>query len=1194
MSAMKKKTMDGNEAAAYASYAFTEVATIYPITPSSPMAEHVDTWAANGLKNIFGQPVRLMEMQSEAGACGAMHGSLEAGALTTSYTASQGLMLMIPPLYRISGQLLPGVIHVAARTVGTSAFSIFGDHSDVMACRQTGFAQLASSCVQECMDLAAVAHLSAIKARVPFMHFFDGFRTSHEIQKIDVLDYADLRNMLDMDAVNRFRGNALNSEHPLMRSTVINPDTAFQLREAVNPYYDAVPGIVEDYMAQMSALTGRDYKLFNYYGDPEAEDVVIAMGSVSGCLQEVVKYLNDQGRKVGFLQVRLYRPFSAEHFLAALPESCKTVTVLDRTKEPGANGEPLYEDVCSVLLHGGRHLTVLGGRYGLSSKDTTPAQMIAVYDNMAGEQKNHFTVGITDDVTFHSLPIGENVVTADKRTISCKFWGLGSDGTVGANKNSIKIIGDNTEQYVQAYFEYDTKKSGGVTKSHLRFGHTPILSTYYVTMADFIACHNQSYISKYDIVTELKEGGTFLLNCSWTDAELETHLSNKVKRLLAQRKAKFFTIDATRIAAEIGLGNRTNSVLQAAFFKLSGVLPVDEAVDYMKEAIKKTSGRKGDKVVSMNCAAVDAGISGIHEVAIPDNWAGLKDEVESQDTTLPYYVRTVMNAVNAQKGDSLPVSVFKDAADGTVPMSTSKYEKRGFASQVASWLPENCVGCNICSLVCPHAAIRPFLLDEEEVRNAPAGYVTKEGKGKGFEGLRYRLQVDPLDCTGCGSCAAACIAKEKAIVMKPLESQLPEQDNWDYSMSLRAKPNPMSKFTVKGSQYEQPLLEFSGACAGCGETPYMKLLTQLFGERMVVANATGCTQAWGFSVPSYPYTTKPNGRGPALSNSLFENNAEYSLGMVLSIRQQRLRLAQEVQELLAETHDEKLRTALQAWLDGFEDKERTIELSDAVIDALKDCPETGERIDKVRAAQDQLVKKSMWMYGGDGWAYDIGYGGLDHVLASGEDVNILVVDTEVYSNTGGQSSKATPLGAVAQFAASGKKTAKKDLGMLATQYQNVYVASVALGADPAQYIKALKEAEAHDGPSLIVAYAPCINHGIVKGMAYAQEESKLAVKSGYWVLYRYDPKLRMEGENPFMLDFKDPKYDLREFLMGEVRFNSLQRTFPEKAEALLSEARAYCRDRWARYAHLANQDYSHMLDVLEDYPILPAQSDEAK
>ncbi|MDO4316419.1 MAG: pyruvate:ferredoxin (flavodoxin) oxidoreductase, partial [Oscillospiraceae bacterium] len=750
------------------------------------------------------------------------------------------------------------------------------------------------------------------------------------------------------------------------------------------------------------------------------------------------------------------------------------------------------------------------------------------------------------------------------------------------------------EQYVQAYFEYDTKKSGGVTKSHLRFGHTPILSTYYVTMADFIACHNQSYMAKYDIVTELKEGGTFLLNCSWSDEELETHLPSKVKRLLAQRKAKFYTIDATRIAGEIGLGNRTNSVLQAAFFKLSGVLPTEQAVDYMKEAIKKTYGRKGDKVVNMNCAAVDAGITGIHQVSIPDRWAGLTDEVETEDASLPYYVRTVMNAVNAQKGDSLPVSVFKDAADGTVPMSTSKYEKRGFASKVASWLPENCVGCNLCSLVCPHAAIRPFLLNEEETQSAPAGYVTKEAKGKGFEGLRYRIQVDPLDCTGCGSCAAACIAREKAIVMQPLESQLPEQPNWDYSLSLAPKENPMNKFTVKGSQYEQPLLEFSGACAGCGETPYMKLLTQLFGERMVVANATGCTQAWGFSVPSYPYTTRPNGRGPALSNSLFENNAEYSLGMVLSIRQQRLRLAQEVRELAAETKDEGLKAALTAWLEGFEDKERTIELSDAVIDALKNCPETGELIEKVRGAQDQLVKKSMWMYGGDGWAYDIGYGGLDHVLASGEDVNILVVDTEVYSNTGGQSSKATPLGAVAQFAASGKKTAKKDLGMLATQYQNVYVASVALGADPAQYIKALREAEAHDGPSLIVAYAPCINHGIVKGMAFAQEESKLAVKSGYWVLYRYDPKLRLEGKNPFILDFKDPKYDLREFLMGEVRFNSLQRTFPEKAEALLTEARMYCRERWARYTHLANQDYSHLFDVLDNYPIQPAQGEDAK
>ncbi|MCI8910425.1 MAG: pyruvate:ferredoxin (flavodoxin) oxidoreductase [Oscillibacter sp.] len=1190
---MKRKTMDGNEAAAYASYAFTEVAAIYPITPSSPMAEHVDAWAAGGMKNLFGQTVRLMEMQSEAGACGAMHGALETGALAASYTASQGLMLMVPPLYRIAGQLLPGVIHVAARTVGASAFSIFGDHSDVMACRQTGFAQLASSCVQECMDLAAVAHLSAIKSRVPFMHFFDGFRTSHEIQKIDVLDYRDLAGMLDREALARFRANALNSEHPLMRSTVINPDTAFQLREAVNPYYEAVPGIVEDYMKQMSALTGRDYRLFNYYGDPEAEQVVVAMGSVSGCLQEVVQYLNARGRKVGFLQVRLYRPFSPEHFLAALPESCRLLTVLDRTKEPGAGGEPLYKDVCSVLQHGSRQVQVLGGRYGLSSKDVTPAQMIAVYDNMAGEQKDHFTVGITDDVTHRSLPVGENVVTADRRTISCKLWGLGSDGTVGANKNSIKIIGDNTDQYVQAYFEYDTKKSGGVTKSHLRFGHTPILSTYYVTMADFIACHNQSYLDKYDIVTELKPGGIFLLNCSWAPEELESHLPGRVKRLLAGRQARFYVIDAGRAAEEIGLGNRTNSVLQAAFFKLAGVLPVDQAVGYMKDAIRKTYGRKGDKVVKMNCDAVDAGLTGLREIPVPAAWAELPEDSEPRDDSSPWYVRTVMRAVNAQKGDSLPVSVFKDAADGSVPLSTSRYEKRGFASRVASWIPDNCIGCNLCSLMCPHAAIRPFLLTEAEAAGAPAGYVTKEAKGgRAFQGLRYRIQVDPLDCTGCGSCAAACPAKEKSIVMAPIESQMDQQPLWDFSLSLAPKANPMSRFTVRGSQYQQPLLEFSGACAGCGETPYMKLLTQLFGERMVVANATGCTQAWGFSVPSYPYTTLPNGRGPALSNSLFENNAEYSLGMVLSVRQQRLRLRQEVRSLLETTGDPALKDALSAWLEGFEDKERTVALSDAVMAALDGCPETGEAIDLVRQGRDQLVKKSMWMYGGDGWAYDIGYGGLDHVLASGEDVNILVVDTEVYSNTGGQSSKATPFAAVAQFSAAGKRTEKKDLGMLAAQYQNVYVASVALGADPAQYIQALREAEAHDGPSLIVAYAPCINHGIVKGMAWAQEESKLAVKSGYWVLYRYDPKRKSEGKNPFVLDFTDPKYDLQEFFMGEVRFNSLQRTFPETAEALLQEARTQCRNRWARYTHLAAQDYSHLLDVLEDYPIQARPGDQ--
>ena len=1169
MSTKRMKTMDGNEACAYASYAFTEVATIYPITPSSPMAEHIDMWAANGKKNLFGQSVRLMEMQSEAGACGAMHGSLEAGALTTSYTASQGLMLMIPPLYRIAGQLQPGVIHVAARTVGTSAFSIFGDHSDVMACRQTGFAQLASSSVQQCMDLAAVAHLSAIKGRVPFMHFFDGFRTSHEIQKIEVLDYEDLRKLVDWDAVRRFRRNALNSEHPLMRSTVINPDTAFQLREAVNPYYEAIPAIVEDYMGKINELTGRDYHLFNYYGDPDAEHVVIAMGSVSGCLQEVVEYLRAQGRKVGFLEVHLYRPFSAEYFLRALPESCKAVTVLDRTKEPGANGEPLYEDVCSVLAQEGRHIAVLGGRYGLSSKDTTPAQMIAVYDNMCTERKNHFTVGITDDVTWHSLSVGENVVTADKRTISCKFWGLGSDGTVGANKNSIKIIGDNTDQYVQAYFEYDTKKSGGVTKSHLRFGHTPILSTYYVTMADFIAVHNESYIAKYDIASELKPGGIFLLNCQWAPDGVEMHLPNRVKRLLAERKAKFYIINATKIAEEIGLGNRTNSVLQAAFFKLSSVLPTDDAVNYMKNAIDKTYRHKGEKVVAMNCAAVDAGISGIHEVKVPESWKDLMVGETQEDSSLPEYVRTVMRAVNDQKGDSLPVSAFADAADGSVPMGTSKYEKRGFATKVACWLPENCVGCNLCSLVCPHAAIRPFLLTEEEAANAPEGYAVNKAKGKGLEGLSYRIQVDPLDCTGCGSCSVSCIAREKAIVMKPLSEQITEQKNWDYSLSLAPKANPMDKFSVKGSQFEQPLLEFSGACAGCGETPYMKLMTQLFGDKMIVANATGCTQAWGFSVPSYPYTTKPNGRGPALSNSLFENNAEYSLGMALSVQQQRERFARDVAENLETLTDERLKATLQAWLDGVQDKVNTVTLSDAVIEALKATKESGAFIDELRAEQDQLVKKSMWMYGGDGWAYDIGYGGLDHVLASGVDVNIVVVDTEVYSNTGGQASKATQIGAVAQFAVSGKKTVKKDLGMLAMQYPNVYVASVALGANPAQYIMALKEAEAHNGPSIIIAYAPCINHGIVKGMAYAQEESKHAVKSGYWPLYRYDPRRIADGKNPFMLDSQKPQEDLREFLMGEVRFASLQRTFPEQAEKLLHEAEAQCARKWEQYAGLA-------------------------
>ncbi|HIV22159.1 MAG TPA: pyruvate:ferredoxin (flavodoxin) oxidoreductase [Candidatus Scatomorpha stercorigallinarum] len=1165
----KKKTMDGNEAAAYASYAFTEVATIYPITPSSPMAEHVDTWAANGMKNIFGQSVRLVEMQSEAGACGAMQGSLECGSLTTSYTASQGLALMIPPLYRIAGQLLPGVLHVAARTLGTGSFSIFGDHQDVMACRQTGVAQLASSSVQECMDMAAVAHLSAIKGRVPFMHFFDGFRTSHEIQKIDVLDYADLAKLVDQDALRAFRKNSLNSERPVMRSTVQNPDTFFQSREAVNPYYDALPGIVEHYMGEMNRLTGRDYRLFNYYGASDAEHVVIAMGSVCDCLKEVVEYLNARGRKTGLIQVHLYRPFSVKHLLAALPESCRVLTALDRTKEAGANGDPLYEDVAGALVNLEKRPLLLGGRYGLSSKDTTPAMMKAVYDNMAGERRDHFTVGINDDLTHRSLPVGENIVTADERTISCKFWGLGSDGTVGANKNSIKIIGDNTDQYVQAYFEYDTKKSGGVTKSHLRFGHTPILSTYYVTMADFVACHNESYMKKYDIVDEIKEGGTFLLNTVWTDEELERELPNRVKRALARRHIRFYTIDATDIAGRIGLGNRTNTVLQAAFFKLSGVLPIDDAVKYMKDAITRTYGKKGEKVLSMNYTAVDEGVSAMHEVAVPAAWADLPDEEAAPAAGVPEYVAKVMAAVNGQRGDQLPVSTFKDMADGTVPVGTSKYEKRGFAAHVPEWDAAKCVGCNLCSLYCPHAAIRPFLLDAEEAGRAPEGYATNEARGKGFEGLRYRMQVDVLDCTGCGTCVTACPAK--ALEMKPIAGQLPQQANWDYSLSLSGKENPMDKFSVKGSQFEQPLLEFSGACAGCGETAYMKLLTQLYGDRMIVANATGCTQAWGFSTPSFPYTTNSRGHGPALSNSLFENNAEYSLGMCLSMQQQRSRLAENARALAAETADGELKQALEAWLEGFDDDKNARELADAVIAAVGNTSESGELVDYIKENEEHLVRKSMWMYGGDGWAYDIGYGGLDHVLASGVDVNILVVDTEVYSNTGGQASKATPVGAVAQFAASGKKTAKKDLGMLAAEYGNVYVASIALGANPAQAITAIREAEEHRGPSIIIAYAPCINHGIVKGMAYSQAEAKLAVESGYWFLFRYKPELKAEGKNPFILDSKAPGKPLEDFLMGEVRYAALRRTFPEQAEALLDAAKADSAARYQKYLALSQR-----------------------
>ena len=1165
------KTMDGNEAAAYVAYAFTEVSTIYPITPSSPMADHVDDWAAHGRKNLFGQPVQLVELQSEAGACGAMHGALETGSLATTFTASQGLMLMIPPMFRIAGSMLPGVMHVSARTVGTHSISIFGDQSDVMACRQTGFAQLASSSVQECMDMAAVAHLSAIKGSIPFQHFFDGFRTSHELQKIEVLDYEDLGKLLDWDAVKRFKDHALNSEHPTIRSTLQNPDTFFQSREACNTAYNALPAIVQEKMDAINALTGRNYKLFNYYGAPDAERVVIAMGSVCETMMEVVDYLTAKGEKVGMVQVHLYRPFSACHLLDAIPETVKTITVLDRTKEPGSAGEPLFEDVCTAFSESDRKVKILGGRYGLSSKDTIPAHVKAVFDNMAGEKKNHFTVGINDDVTFTSLPVGENIVTSGKSIISCKFWGLGSDGTVGANKNSIKIIGDNTDQYAQAYFEYDSKKSGGVTKSHLRFGHEPIRSTYYVTMADFVACHKQSYMKSFDIVSEIKEGGTFLLNTDWDMAGLEEHLPNRAKRIIAQRGLKFYTIDATDIAARIGLGNRTNTVLQAAFFKLSGVMPIDEAVEYMKQAIVKTYSKKGEKIVNMNCAAVDAGLDYVHEVQVPAAWADLKDEEIVIDPSLPKYIREIQIPVNNQYGDKIPVSSFMDYADGVSPVETSKYERRGIATNVPKWIPENCIGCNMCSLVCPHACIRPFLVTEEEKAAAPEGMVTKKALGKGFEAYTYRIQVDPIDCQGCSSCANVCPAKNKALVMEPLESQMHEQPNWDYLVGLPTKQNPMDKFSVKGSQYQRPLYEFNGSCAGCGEAPYMKLMTQLFGERMYIADATGCTYVVGSSTPTFPYAKTAAGCGPAPSNSLFENNAEYALGMCLSVDQMRRQAKTHAEAALAATADESLKAALQAWLDKGDDPNETRAVSEALKAALAATADESADVQWLKDRTDTLVKKSMWMYGGDGWAYDIGYGGLDHVLASGVDVNILVVDTEVYSNTGGQASKATSIGAVAQFANAGKATAKKDLGRIAMVYDNVYVAKVAMGANPAQLITALKEAEKHHGPSLIIAYAPCINHGLVNGMGKAMEEEKLAVDCGYWPLFRYIPENIDEGKNPFVLDSKEPNGKLREFMMGEVRFSSLTRTFPERAELLFKEAEEFTARRYAQYKAMAGK-----------------------
>ncbi|MCR5088165.1 MAG: pyruvate:ferredoxin (flavodoxin) oxidoreductase [Oscillospiraceae bacterium] len=1161
--------MDGNEAASYISYAFTETAAIYPITPSSPMATHVDEWAAHGMKNIFGTEVKIVEMQAEAGACGALQGMLEAGSLSSTYTSSQGLMLMIPPMYRIAGLQLPAVMHVAARSVGTHSISIFGDHSDVMACRQTGWAQLASSSVQECMDMGAVAHLSAIRGHVPVQHFFDGFRTSHEIQKIEVLDFDEMAKLVDYDEVRKFRDRALNPEHPTIRHTGENDDTFFQHREAVNPTYDAFPAIVADYMEKISAVTGRDYKLFNYFGAPDAGRVIVAMGSLCDTVREVVDYLNARGEKVGLIQVHLYRPFSLEHFVGAIPASCRILSVLDRTKEPGSLGEPLYEDVCTALKESGITLPVLGGRAGLSSKDTTPAQVKAVFDNMAGEKKNHFTVGIEDDVTFRSLPVGENIVTSGKSIISCKFWGLGSDGTVGANKNSCKIIGDNTDQYVQAYFQYDSKKSGGLTRSHLRFGHEPILSTYYVTMADFVACHKQSYMHTYDIVREVKPGGIFLLNTRWKGEQLVQNLPNRAKRLLARRKIRFYTIDATDIAAEIGLGNRTSTVLQAAFFKLSGVLPIDEAEKYMKAAAVKTFSKKGEKIVNMNLTAIERGLTDAVRIDVPADWAELCDDRQPVDENLPAFVRKLLIPMNRAEGDEIPVSTFMDYTDGVMPTDTARYEKRGVADNVPVWDATKCIGCNRCALVCPHAAIRPFLFTEEEAVAAPEACVTKKAAGKGFEGLRYRIQVDVLDCQGCGSCVNVCPAREKALSMRPLDDVLDGQKNWDYCLTLSEKANPMNKFSAKGSQYEQPLYEFSGACPGCGETPYIKLLTQLFGDRLYVANATGCSQAYGFYTPSYPQTVNSRGFGPAFSNSLFENNAEFALGISLSADQLRGQAKMHAEKLLETSADEKLKAALRAWLQDGDDMDRTAELSDAVREAVRASTEDSDDLRFLREREDALTRKAVWMVGGDGWAYDIGYGGLDHVIATGRNINVLVMDNELYANTGGQASKATPTGASVQFAAAGKGTPKKDLGMILATYGYVYVAHVALGANPEHLIRCLKEAAAYDGPSIVIAYAPCINHGLSRGMAKVMDEEKAAVDCGFWPLFHYNPDNEKEGKNPFSLDSGEPNGRLREYMMGENRFASLTRTFPERAELLFAEAEDFTARRYARYKKLA-------------------------
>ena len=1180
--ARKMKTMDGNHAAAHASYAFSDVAAIYPITPSSVMAEATDEWATQGRKNIFGQEVQVTEMQSEAGAAGAVHGSLAAGALTTTYTASQGLLLMIPNLYKIAGEQLPGVINVSARALASHALCIFGDHSDVMACRQTGCAMLCESSVQEVMDLTPVAHLAAIKGKVPFINFFDGFRTSHEIQKIETWDYEDLKDMADMDAIAEFRNRALNPNHPCQRGSAQNPDIFFQAREACNPYYDALPAVVQEYMDKVNEKLGTDYKLFNYYGAEDAEHVIVAMGSVNDTIEETIDYLMAAGKKVGVVKVRLYRPFCAQALIDVIPDTVKQISVLDRTKEPGALGEPLYLDVVAALRDSKfSDVKIFTGRYGLGSKDTTPAQIVAVYENT---EKEKFTIGIVDDVTNLSLETGAPLVTTPEGTTNCKFWGLGADGTVGANKNSIKIIGDNTDMYAQAYFDYDSKKSGGVTMSHLRFGKKPIKSTYLIHKANFVACHNPSYVNKYNMVQELVDGGTFLLNCAWDMEGLEKHLPGQVKAFIANHNIKFYTIDGVKIGIETGMGpTRINTILQSAFFKLTGIIPEEQAIELMKAAAKATYGRKGDDVVKKNWAAIDAGAKQVVEVQVPESWKNAEDEglfmshashgaQEAQD-----FVNNIQCKINAQEGNSLPVSAFKDYVDGTTPSGTAAYEKRGIAVNVPVWVPDNCIQCNRCAYVCPHAAIRPVAMTADETANAPEGIKTLPLTG--MKDYTFTMTVSALDCTGCGSCANVCPGKKgnKALEMAPLEANTEEQKFFDYGVTLPQKEDVIAKYketTVKGSQFKQPLLEFSGACAGCGETPYAKLITQLFGDRMYIANATGCSSIWGNSSPSTPYTTNAKGQGPAWSNSLFEDNAEFGYGMLLAQRAIRGGLKEKIEDLVANGTNEDVKAAGQEWLDTYAVGATNGAATEKLVAALEACG--CDKANEILAQKDFLSKKSQWIFGGDGWAYDIGFGGVDHVLASGRDINVMVFDTEVYSNTGGQSSKSTPTGAIAQFAAGGKETKKKDMASIAMSYGYVYVAQISMGADFNQTVKAIAEAEAYPGPSLIIAYAPCINHGIKKGMSKAQTEEELAVKCGYWHNFRFNPA----AENKFSLDSKTPDMEnYMDFLNGEVRYNSLQRQNPEKAARLFAKNESEAQ---ARYEYLQKLITLYGADKKED------------